>query len=490
MNVEQRQRQMLASLPLLLQGGANIGELCRHIARTLSGEPEDCALEYGITRLLRSRWHSMAQGWSEPVPELRQGSELGRIGALFGFPPARGEQVEAFRRRLVEFIAIHRAGLTTASAILRLVALVYQAEDRPAITWVDDPPRTTRIARAAFMAAGPGGERREVNVDLLDNPTAPNSVHFAQVPAASRLTVTNMGLDPAIPEIRLHPLGKPARAPMFVHSATGLRLIYVGVVKPDETLTLRNARPPLINGIPQSDATPVLLTNPFVFDGESSRFAGPGLEGARFSVASLQGKRSLANEAEPIMLLAPGESTWIYDAIGQDELKAFLAPFYDLNQPTEVAALDKLVTSVADPVPAAPTADIELEWDESVPASFALRVPADHVPHVFELDGESDPGKRLGAFVRELEWALNYGRAAGIRARVELALPHVSESLDLGDAHTTTVEVSLAEQQPIGEDLPPPTPGVHIDESLPEIADPLFFGGHFNETLFDTSLFN
>ena len=49
MNVEQRQRQMLASLPLLLQEGANIGDLCRHIARTLSGEPEDCALEYGIT---------------------------------------------------------------------------------------------------------------------------------------------------------------------------------------------------------------------------------------------------------------------------------------------------------------------------------------------------------------------------------------------------------------------------------------------------------
>lgn len=486
MNVDQRQRQMLASLPLLLQSGANIGELCRHIARTLSGDPEDCALEYGITRLLRSRWHSMAQGWSEPVPELRAESELGRIGALFGFPPARGEQVDGFRRRLVEFIAVHRAGLTTASAILRLVALVYQAEDRPAISWVREPGRSTFLARATFMAAGPGGERREVHVDLQDNPSAPNSVRFAKVPAASRLTVTNMGLDPAVPELRLTPIDEPARAPVFVHSATGLRLIYVGVVQPGHTLTLRDGRPPLIDGIPQPESTPVLLTNPFVFDGDTSRFAGPGLAGARFSVAALPGKPSASGEREPMMLLAPGASTWVYDVMGRSELKAFLAPFYTADSHLE---LEKLVGAVSDPVPAAPIADIELEWDESVPASFSLRVPADHVPHVFELDGESEPGKRLGAFVRELEWALNYGRAAGIRARVELALPHVSESLDLGDAPTVAVEARMDEYQPIGESLPPPSPGFHIDETLPEIRDPLFFGGFYDETRFDTSLF-
>ena len=61
MNREQRQRQMLASLPLLLQEGANLGELCSHLARMMSGEPDDCAIEYGVSRLLRSRWHSLAQ---------------------------------------------------------------------------------------------------------------------------------------------------------------------------------------------------------------------------------------------------------------------------------------------------------------------------------------------------------------------------------------------------------------------------------------------
>ena len=465
MNREQRQRQMLASLPLLLQEGANLGDLCAHLARTMSGEPDDCALEYGVTRLLRSRWHSLAQGWRAPTPEARAASELGRIGALFGFPPAHAEEVDAFRRRLVEFVAIHRAGLTTAPAILRLVALVYQAEATPTITW----NIAERSACATFMARGPGGERREVRVDLIDNPSSPSSVHFAKVPGNRRLTVTNGGLDPALPELRLRPLGGPARVPVFVHSDSGLRLIYIGVIKAGDTLTLRHQRPPLINGIPQP-GTPVLLTNPYVFDGENSRFAGPDHVGARFSVAE-------RNSSMPT--LVPGESTWIYNAMARSELAAFLSPWPELV---------KLAT-LADEVPAAPDADIELLWDESVPASVALRVPADHVPHAFEIEGELSPDRRLAAFVRELEWALNYGRAAGIRARVELALPHVAETLELGDRLAILADLPLAEHQPIGEVVPAPTAGIHIVETVPETHDPLYFGGLFDITRFETSLF-
>ncbi len=465
MNRDQRQRQMLASLPLLLQEGANIGDLFAALARVMSGEPEDGALEYGVTRVLRSRWHSLARGWTEATPEAREASELGRVGALYGFPPARAEQVAAYRRRLAEFVAIHRAGLTTASAILRLVALVYQAEAAPKITW--DPGG--RQARATFDAAGPGGEVREVRVDLIDNPSTPNSVHFAKVPGGSRLVVRNGGLDPALPEIRVRPLSGPARVPVLIHNDSGLRLIYVGAVKTGHTLTLRHQRPALINGIPQP-AAPVLLTNPFVFDGETSRFAGPDLVGARFSVA--QRDSSMPQ-------LAPGESTWTYDVMGRSELSAFLSPW------PELAALALL----ADEVPAAPDADIVLRWDESVPASIALRVPADHVPFAFEVEGGLPPERRLAAFVRELEWALAYGRAAGIRARVELALPHVSESLALADATHLAITDRFREDQPISESILPPMPGVDLGETLPEIGDPLYFGGLFDATLFEASLF-
>jgi hypothetical protein len=464
-NRDQRQRQMLASLPLLLQEGANIGELFAALARVMSGEPEDGSLEYGVTRVLRSRWPSLAQGWTEATPEARETSELGRVGALYGFPPARAEQVAAYRRRLAEFVAIHRAGLTTASAILRLVALVYQAEATPKITW----DSSGRQARATFDAVGPGGELREVRVDLIDNPSTPNSVHFAKVPAGSRLVVQNGGLDPAYPEIRVRPLNGAAKVPVLIHNDSGLRLIYVGAIDPGHTLTLRHQRPALINGIPQP-TRPVLLTNPFVFDGDTSRFTGPDLVGAHFSVA--QRDSSMPQ-------LVPGESTWTYDVMGRSELTAFLSPWPELAK----------LAQIADVTPAAPDADIVLRWDESVPASIALRVPADHVPHAFEVEGGLGPDRRLAAFVRELEWALAYGRAAGIRARVELALPHVSESLTLADIASMSVTDLFSEHQPISETILPPMPGIDLSETLPELGDPLYFGGLFDATVFETSLF-
>jgi hypothetical protein len=456
-NREQRQRQMLASLPLMLQEGASIGELFAALARMLSGEPEDGGVEYGITRLLRSRWHRLAQGWSEPEAAARDASELGRLGALFGFPPARGEQVDPFRRRLREFVAIHRAGLTTTPAILRLVALVYQAEATPVITWDTDG----RVAQAEFVARGPSGEPGPVVVELIDNPTATAISRFTAVPAGHRLVVHNAGLDPAIPEIRLRPVAAPAKVPVFIHAESGLRLIYVGVVAAGKTLTLRHQRPPLIDGVPQVDV-PVLLTNPFTFDAPNARFAGPDEPGARYSVAQRDAT---------LPTLEPGESAWTYDAMARDELAAFLGAWPPLVP----------LAKQADVVPSAPVADIELRWDEAVPASIALRIPADHVPDAFAGD--------LAAFVRELEWALGYGRAAGVRTRVELAMPHVHERLEIVDELTILATGSFAEAETIVEFAPAPTPGIGLKDTLDEPADALSFGGIFDITPFETSLF-
>ena len=61
--------------------------------------------------------------------------------------------------------------------------------------------------------------------------------------------------------------------------------------------------------------------------------------------------------------------------------------------------------------------------------------------------------------------------------------------LDLGDALTTAATVVMREDQKISEYAPAPTTGIHIDESLPPISDPLAFGGLYDATLFDTSLF-
>lgn len=466
MNPDQRRQRMLESLPLLLQEGANIGELFHALARVLSGPPEDGGMEHGITRLLRSRWYRLARGWTgdhEPAA-----SELGRIGALYGFPPSRHTAPDAFRRRLAEFIAIHREGLTTAPALLRLVALVYGAETTPEISWHASEPAIrarfagAQFARATFKAFA-GGELGTVVVELHDNPSAPSDARFSDIGPEQRLTVTNNGLDPATPELSLTPRDKPALSPVFIQLNTGLRLIFVGTVPVGKTLTLREGLPPLLDGVPQPDS-PVLLSNPHVFN--SAFFMNAAGVGARFTV----------RERFRMPTLAPGESTWRYDVMGLSELSALL----DGWKPKDGQVL-------ADPVPKAPHADLRLRWDETVPASFALRIPADRVPRAFVDPATGAPD--LPALVRELEWALQYGRAAGVRARVELALPHVHEYVTLSDEPSIRAELRLAEAEKVQESAPSPVPGIALKDTLPPTADPLKFGGLFDITPFNTSVF-
>ena len=467
MNPDQRQRQMLASLPLLLQEGANVGELYKALARVLSGEPEDGGMEHGITRLLRSRWYRFAQGWTgDQTPAA---SELGRIGALYGFAPAGHAAPDAFRRRLAEFIAIHREGLTTTSAVLRLVALVYMAEATPRITWhpADAKVRArfpgAEFARATFTALA-GGELGEVAVELHENPSSPSVARFTDINAQRRLTVVNAGLDPATPELRLRPRGGHALSPVFINMSTGLRLIFVGVVPKDTTLTLREGLPPLLDGVPRPEC-PVLLSNPFTFNAPNAKFTSNNV-GARFSI----------REKFRMPLLNPGESAWRYDVMSQSELGALVDPDFKPK--------DGLP---ADPVPKAPNADLELRWDETLPAAFTLRIPADRVPAVFLDPATGVPD--LPALVRELEWALCYGRAAGVRSRVELALPHVHEELELAETLTMRADLRNAETEQLAESAPSPVPGVALKDTLTPPDDPLKFGGIFDTTPFDTSLF-
>lgn len=464
MNHEQRRRRMLAALPLLLQDGANVGELLGALARVLSGAPADGGIEYGVTRVLRSRWHPLADGWDDGSPKNMFESELARLGALFGFSPAPGEPAERFRRRLGEFIAIHRAGLTTASAILRLVALVYHAEAPPALAWPDE-----RTVVATFDAYDVTNTLRSVRVELLENPSAPASASFIAVNPSREMLVRNRGLDPAIPEIRLRPSGAPAHVPVLIHEGTGFRVIYVGVVKPGQTLTLRHRLQPLLDGIPQD--VPVLLTNPYTFDAPNAIF-GPHQASSRFS---------LAERDSTLPALDTGENTWRYDTVARAELVGFLGAWKDLA-PLATRALQAKAT---------PSADIDLRWREAVPASIALRIPADFVPRLPD-DGAPRPlADRFFAFVRELEWALHYARAAGVRARVELALPHVHEVLELRDDLSQETTQSLTEDLPIAEQAPPPAPGISLQDTLAEPADgDLSFGGHFDSTYFDTSLFD
>lgn len=453
MTPEQRQRRMLAVMPLLLQEGRRVGDLFGFLARIMSGERDDGGMEYGVTRVLRSRWHALSDGWGEPGQGTMSRSELARLAALFGFAPAKGEPDERFRRRLLEFIAIHRAGLTTVPAILRLVALAYESEAPPAIAWNS----SGRGASATFSARGDGGVVRDgLRVELVENPTAAADAHFSAVASDNTVLVRNGGLDPCTVQISLRALDGPVHAPVLRQNESGLFLIYVGVVPKDATLTLRHKLPPLLDGIPQD--VPVLLTNPFTFDAPDALF-----DAALFSTAA---------KDSTLPLLQPGENGWHYDTLSEFDLAAFLSAWPALGELAKQALPDKAPGSV----------ELQFRWRETVPATIALRIPADFVPATYAGD--------LSAFVRELERMLNYGRAAGIHARVELALPHVEERMTLSDSLTFETDVHLLEDQPIGEEAPPPEIGVLLFDTVPAPGDQsLVFEGHFNATYFDTSIF-
>jgi hypothetical protein len=449
---EQRQRRMLAVLPLLLQEGRRVGDLFGLLARVLSGEREDGGMEYGVTRVLRSRWHALADGWGRPGQMNMSQSELARLGALFGFAPAKGETDDRFRRRLLEFVAVHRAGLTTAPAILRLIALAYEAEDAPDITWTSNG----RGASATFSARDSGGVVRDgIRVELVENPTAASDARFSAIAGDTTVLVRNGGLDACTLTIDLIARDAPVHAPALRHAESGEYVIYAGVVPAGQTLTLRYMLPPLLDGIPQD--VPVLMTNPTVFDGPDVKF-----DAALFSSA----KRD-----STLPLLVPGDNRWHYDTLTELELLAFLAAWPGLTPLAKQALPQKVATSVG----------LEFRWRETVPATFALRVPADFVPLSFAGD--------LSAFVRELERVIDYGRATGIRARVELALPHVEERLTLSDSLSFETVTYFADDQPIDEQAPPPEIGILLFDKLPEPGESLVFEGHFNATYFDTSIF-
>ena len=116
--------RMTERLPLAMQQGQKIKALFDSLDQEMN------LMESGVKRLMRSRWYKFAVGWLDPAENLsnKRKTELGRIGALFGLLPGRDESSPEFRQRLSDYIQIHRDGLGTAKAILKLAALVYRAK--------------------------------------------------------------------------------------------------------------------------------------------------------------------------------------------------------------------------------------------------------------------------------------------------------------------------------------------------------------------------
>lgn len=462
MTPEQRARRMVGYLPPVLQTGAKLKDFFSSLAVELG------MMEEGLTRLMRSRWYTLAKGYPDDDSLAdKAASELGMLAALYDLHPRRGEAADYLRQHLAALVELHRTGLGSATALLRLVSLVYMARQPPELFWEGD------TAVGLFSVPRADGTFRPLRIELVDNPATPAMARFSSVGAGQRLLVANGGLETAIPDISLKATAKDIAVPILRHHESGLDLIFLGRVPKGATLTLRNLRAPLIDGRPVTDS--IILAHPTRFSslddgGVMARFNAPE---SRFSVFA---------EDHRIPELVPGESHWSYDTLERQEVRSYLLGWTESRQKeAEVKALVKRDT---------PLAELRFDWTEITPATCVLRIPADHIPpHLLVPDQEEEvPG--LPGLVRELAAALNYGRVAGVRTRVELTLPMPAEVLSIEEGPLRQeVSTSFTDALDTKDSLTSFGYTIELHEQVPEPQEKLSWSGVFGATRFDSSRF-
>jgi hypothetical protein len=470
MTPAERRQRLLSHLPLVLQRGPTIGRVFDAIGGELA------AMEGGTRRLLESRWYTLARGFDAgDALRSKAASELGLIGALFDLRPGRGEGDDQFRRHLAGLIRIHAEGLSTAPAILRLVAHAYLAEEPPVITWQGGAGGGV-TAVATFPVVDRDGATRTLRVEVVDNPTVDAVARMRGARAEELLVTTNQGLDPAYPVVELKALEREVVVPLLTHVESGTDVIFVGTIPPGRTLTLTHGAAPLLDG--QPTPAPLLVANPTRFGANP-----PPPDVARFGSARAPDARfSFCEVGHRLPRLPPGESRFRYRALSRAQLEAYLGG-------RAIAGVDVLT---APEVAAAPPLDITFRWMEVEPASFELRIPAGYVPPPYLLPdtekGAPPPG--LEGFVRDLQAALRYGRAAGVRARVGLMLPLAPEAVEIREGPLQIeITTSFAERQDVADELVATGSALDFRDRLPEPRDWLGFDGVFDQTRFDGSRF-
>lgn len=471
MTPEQRRDRMVGYLPPALQNGGKI----RLVFETLSRELGQ--MELGLTRLMRSRWYKLANN-SKPgtsTPDLVDGgSELGRLGALYGLEPRRSESARYFRERMASLVELHRTGLSSAPALLRLVSLVYMARQPPELSWEGGD------AVGLFEVSQEDGTTRRLRVVLSDKPHTPVRARLLGVGAGQQLLTPNNGLEEAIPEISLQATEADISIPLLHHEEHGLDVIFLGRVRKGQTLTLRDTHAPLLDGAPVNE--PVIVAHPTRFSarddvGPRDRFDAPE---SRFATFKL-------NQELPRLL--QGNNRWRYETLTRAKLASYLQGNLGKEQ------LDKAL-ALATELPATPRADLQFDWIEVTPATFTLTIPVDYVPPHLRQQDESNQLSGLPGLVRELSAALNHGRAAGVRWRIELTLPLPSEQVSLRESPAHT-ELSLSfpprgdkEGLQLTDALVAFGPSLHLTEQVPSPNDNrLTWAGFFDSTRFDTSRF-
>jgi hypothetical protein len=420
-------------LPRVLQGAPNLQKLFEAIGDEMS------QLAAGTSLLMRSRWQGLARGWEDPraEPAKKRNTELGRIGRMFGCLPGIGESAAQFRRRLLDFIRLHRDGLGTAPSLLRLVALVYRADDTPIITWEEEK------AVAVFHVRDQKGDSRRLRLELRNNPEktyvkkctgvkpdiSPESeadpVKLEDAPDDGACLI-NEGLNPAMPEIELSATYGDVAVPMLIHEETGIHILYIGFIPKGVCLSFDRQLRPLLDHQPRIEFLkryPRFNTAKFHSSASSARYADSDLEetdmlltghgfsygrarfGSRTYPVAGQARFASFGSMKDFPVMNPGTNRWRYSTLGRQKLRSYLKNIESISDEQKNKLLQHAWEEQT-----APKIDIKFAWQTRVPTCFALEIPADFWPPFME---------HFEELKQAVERALNYGRAAGVTFQLE-----------------------------------------------------------------------
>lgn len=391
-----RQANMAARLPHLwgVEPGTVLHALLALVGNELTAFDED------LDRVKRSHWVDTA--WSL--------LDLARIGSLFGIAPAPWEGIELFRARLKAMIAARLRGAVTADAlefaVLRILQGAqaelgdrYMTLDRPIRfgegllgRTAESPPERGRFVefpvrrRRSPALAGPGALRRPL----------------------AKLQLDNKGLEPtpllgAITGVA----GRRTAVPVLVNLTTGQVMLWAGLLECGQRLEFSVEGGRLLTRLGDADVSDRLWT-------------GEGfVPGQRFSPVIPD------SEPRPLMLARGANTVWfwplgLYDRPGLDS-GVFATPEPDLEQGMWGATPEGAGSRFGRALFEQPAAvSLDLWWEEQVPASFRIELPAGVVRRARAGAGRDTETERAQLF-RLLDEAVGELRAAGVDGRVEAA---------------------------------------------------------------------
>ncbi|HRI66528.1 MAG TPA: hypothetical protein PK156_19905 [Polyangium sp.] len=460
--IAERADRMIARLPRLLQAGTNI----RTILKTLGADFD--IMEQATRRLLESRWYMLARGFEADAElDVKALSDLGAIGALFNLRPARGESADYFRRHLTELAQLHLSGLSRAKSLLHLVSFAYLAEQPPKIE-VGEAHAIGRFQVPDGVDKEGKTQFRNLEVELVDNPLSSTSASFLEVGANQQMAMVNGGLEQAYPSIEIKASQGPIQWPILHHEESGFDLIFLGRLEKDQTLSIRDGEEPLVDG--SFTTGRLLVSNP-------TRFAGSILDPRVFHFNSPDARFSICKVTNRSLPLHLGENRWVYRTLSRSELNAYIGHDENLVQYVEQTREEA----------GSPAADIVFQWLEVTPAAFELRIPADYVPPHYRTKNGDVVVLDYVSFFRDIRAALEYGRAAGVRATVAFSLDLQPEVVTMSENFAMTVDLALSENEPMVDHPPSFIGSVELVDSFQEPTEHLDFGGIFNRTRFDSS---